>query len=376
MLESPGVTLTAQLLIELRQPAQPDLSPDATRIAWSAAAAGRTGEHPESAIFVAPIDGAAPPRQWTHGGNSRAPAWAPDGTTLAFLSDRHQPGTAGIYAAPAAGGEARPLVTPAESVGTFRWSPDGGRIAYTAADSPDQAGPDIRGETGRPDRLWVLDVGSGASVALTESDRHVREMAWSPDGSSLAYLATPAPELDSLVDAELYTVDATGGAPHRLAAAPWAGGLRWGTDRLVFAGPHGRERVASSTVWAVDPAGAAPVVIGPGPDEPRCADAVVVIPGERRVLVRITEGLDTRLELRDPVLGSAEVVYRSPGDLVGAVGRRTETGLVLGFVESTPERLFEVCAGPAESPRPVSRHGAPLAEVRWGAVEDFRWQSG
>jgi dipeptidyl aminopeptidase/acylaminoacyl peptidase/hypoxanthine phosphoribosyltransferase len=356
--------LTAELLIRLCQPASPDISPDGQQIAWSAGPSGRTGEHPESAIFVAPVDGSTEPRQWTHGGNDRAPAWSPDGSRLAFLSDRAERGVLGLYVVDATGGEAAPLVVPGASISAFRWSPDGSTIAFVAPDkAADEKAPKIRGESWSPARLRTVDV-AGHKVIDVVTDRHVVELAWSPDGGRIAYLAAPNPELDALKDCALWIGDV------RIAAVGWASNLCWAGNRLVFLGPHDGLFVASETVWSVPADGGTPAVIGPQPSEPRCAESVVAVGAQ--ALVRITEGLDTRLELRDPQTGAAEVVYASPGHVIAQAARQTPSGLVLGCVESTPERVFEVCAG-IGAPRQISRHGADLADIRWGRVEDFGW---
>lgn len=107
-------------------PDQPSLSPDGRRIAWSAAPRGRTGEHREDVIFVAPTDGSGPPRQWTERQACWAPSWSPTGTQLAFLSDQDQRGVAGIRLSPLDGGESVQLVRPrTNGVSQFRWSPCG-----------------------------------------------------------------------------------------------------------------------------------------------------------------------------------------------------------------------------------------------------------
>jgi dipeptidyl aminopeptidase/acylaminoacyl peptidase/hypoxanthine phosphoribosyltransferase len=356
--------LTAELLIRLRQPNHADISPDGRHIAWSAGPTGRTGEHPESAIFVAPVDGSAGPRQWTHGGNDRAPAWSPDGSRLAFLSDRAERGVLGLYVADPAGGEAAPLVVPAAGISMFRWSPDGGSIAFVAPDkSEDADAPRVRGEAWSPARLRTVDV-AGREVTDIVTERHVVDLAWSPDGERIAYVAAPDPELDSLNDCALWV----GGS--RIADAPWASDLCWVGDRIVYVGPHEASFVGGTTVWSIAIDGGAPAIIGPDPTEPRCAETATAV--GTRVLVRITEGLDTRLELRDPATGAADGVYASPGHVTAQTARQTPAGLVIGCVESTPDRVSEVCAG-IGTPHQISRHGDDLAGIRWGRVEDFGW---
>src|SRR5688500_2267926 len=101
--------LTADLICTTWRPTEVRLSPDGSRVAWSAAPYGKAGEHAESGIWMAAVDGSAPPRRWTSGGNDTHPRWSPDGTCLAFLSDRADRGTSGLYLLRVAGGEAEPV---------------------------------------------------------------------------------------------------------------------------------------------------------------------------------------------------------------------------------------------------------------------------
>lgn len=78
--------LTLDLVRSLWLPQEVVLSPDASRAAWSAAPAGREGAEAESAIWMAKVDGVAPPRRWTRGGCDTRPGWSPDGLRIAFLA--------------------------------------------------------------------------------------------------------------------------------------------------------------------------------------------------------------------------------------------------------------------------------------------------
>src|SRR5262252_2878679 len=197
--------LTAELIVSLEAPEGVRLSPDGTRAAWVVAPYTRPGEHPESAIWVGWTDAREPSRRWTYGGAEQYPRWSPDGRRLAFLSDRAKRGTAGIHVIPADGGEAAPLVVRERAVSAFAWSPDGSRIAFAAPDEPDdddrrrereRDDAVVNGRYARPRRLLVVDVASGEVTTLDVGDEHLAELAWSPDGGSLACITWPTPTLD------------------------------------------------------------------------------------------------------------------------------------------------------------------------------------
>jgi len=63
-----------------------------------------------------------------------APAWSPDGGTIAFLSDRITPGHQLPYTVAAGGGEARVTAALNGSAESVAWSADGARLLVSAAD--------------------------------------------------------------------------------------------------------------------------------------------------------------------------------------------------------------------------------------------------
>ncbi|MDX6367896.1 MAG: hypothetical protein QOK30_2972, partial [Nocardioidaceae bacterium] len=99
--------LSPEQIAALWSPSDPQISPDGRFVAWTAAPFGKEDEHPETGIWVAAVDASTPPRRWTHGGDDVSPRWSPDGRRLAFLSDRRERSTHGLYVLDAAGGEAR-----------------------------------------------------------------------------------------------------------------------------------------------------------------------------------------------------------------------------------------------------------------------------
>jgi dipeptidyl aminopeptidase/acylaminoacyl peptidase len=93
--------------------------------------------------------------------SSTSPAWSPDGTRLAFTTDRDDKRQ--IYVIDPRGGEARKLTSVEEGVGSFEWSPDGKSIAFTATEARTDADKerekqfgefDVIGEGYRMSHLW------------------------------------------------------------------------------------------------------------------------------------------------------------------------------------------------------------------------------
>jgi dipeptidyl aminopeptidase/acylaminoacyl peptidase len=374
--------LTPELIASLEAPADVRLSPDGSRVAWVAAPYTRAGEHAESAIWVGWTDAREPARRWTYGGADRHPRWSPDGRRLAFLSDRAKRGTAGIHVLPADGGEAAPLVVRERGVSAFEWSPDGSRIAFAAPAEPndedrrkerERDDAVVNGRVAPSDRLHAVDVASGQVIALDTGDEHVAALAWSPDGGRLAYVAWPTPSLDDALRGSLYVIPAGGGEPLALCRA-YARDLAWSSDgaRLVFVAPHGLTTLSGLTAWSIDPSGGVPAIIGPGPDD-RCCGLVAGRPGLAGVPVLIVEGLQTRVEWRDPRSGGATPLYRSRGQLSAFDVVGTADGPGIALVEALPDRLWEVWAGSPAAPCRLSDHHAAVAGVPLGTREEFRF---
>ena len=169
-----------------------------------------------------------------------APAWSPDGGSIAFVSRRRpefdRDDNYDLYVVDATpGATPRQLTTfagedmnPAWGNRAPSWSPDGTLLAYV--------------QGGRPELIYyggqkvaVVPVAGGPAGVLTGSlDRNVLSPTWSPDGRSLLFL---------LEDDRVYhlaRVPAGGGAVERLVE-----GRRAITDLSVAAG--GRVAVLAST---------------------------------------------------------------------------------------------------------------------------------
>ncbi len=243
-------------LYSLRVPVEVRISPDASRVAAvvKEVAPGKDGYR--LSIWLVPSDGTAPARRLTLGARrDSSPRWSPDGSMLAFLSDRsgvlaaggagdepavpdadrEQRGTTQVWLLPMDGGEATQLTRLPEDVEELAWSPDGSRLCITSA-ATSLRRPSRRHDPGaapardariidrllyqrngagftfdRPPNLWVVDVADGHARRLTSGTARDGQPTWSPDGRRIAFVSDrhPAPDLSWRTD--VYLVDAAGG---------------------------------------------------------------------------------------------------------------------------------------------------------------------
>ncbi len=138
------------------------------------------------------------------------PVWSPDGTAIAFVSDRSTgdgPTLDNIWLMTPDGGNARSLTnSPWEDV-LPAWSPDGSQIAFYRWSF---ANP----EEGGPGGLWVANVDGSGERLLQELPGLIAAgldtPAWSPDGRLIAYQFGP-PD-----DGDIHAVPADGGKSVRI----------------------------------------------------------------------------------------------------------------------------------------------------------------
>jgi Tol biopolymer transport system component len=137
-------------LYRLLVPFDPRLSPDGRIAAFTVKRTAIGRDAYRHSIWLAPTDGSAPARQVSLGARSdRQPRFSPDGRALAFISDRRllveeepdRPKEAKdrldcdqVFLLPLDGGEARRL-TDLPGVTEIAWSPDGATLAILTSRS-------------------------------------------------------------------------------------------------------------------------------------------------------------------------------------------------------------------------------------------------
>ncbi|HKQ76636.1 MAG TPA: S9 family peptidase [Blastocatellia bacterium] len=139
-------TITEMDLFKFVWIADPQISPDGSRVAFVRVWVNQKADRYDSALWIAPTSGGAA-RQLSAGPRDIAPRWSPDGKRLAFVravekDGRPQPPQ--IYLLSFDGGEAQALTDLPRGAGAPEWSPDGKTIAF--AISEDTSKPAATGD--------------------------------------------------------------------------------------------------------------------------------------------------------------------------------------------------------------------------------------
>jgi Tol biopolymer transport system component len=125
-------------------------------------------------IYVMNADGSHVTRLTDNTASDGDPSWSPDGTKIAFDSNRDEEGNRDIYVMNADGSHVARLTDNTAFDGDPSWSPDGTKIAFTS-DRDDNV------------EIYVMNADGSGQTRLTDNTAFDIEPSWSPDGEKIAF---------------------------------------------------------------------------------------------------------------------------------------------------------------------------------------------
>jgi dipeptidyl aminopeptidase/acylaminoacyl peptidase len=232
--------MTVDDVIDLVQVSSPRISPDGRRVLYTVSELGAWKDNKRvTSIWIADADGSNA-RRFLANEKDRAPAWSPDGRSVAFLSSRDAAGggrdaeagdgAAQIYVIPVDGGEASKLTDHKGAIRSFEWAKDNASIVFLAAHakpdadkSREKAGDDAivvdEGANGQErgdfSELWRIAIADKTERAITHDDAlFVESFRVSPDASAsrIAVVYRRENTRNGQYHAEVGVVDAATGA--------------------------------------------------------------------------------------------------------------------------------------------------------------------
>jgi dipeptidyl aminopeptidase/acylaminoacyl peptidase len=231
--------MTAEDLYDFELVPDSQISPDGKNVVYVIQHVEKSTEKKFTNLYVVPTSGDQP-KQFTYGNHSDLnPRWKPDGSEIAFLSNRgNLEKSPQIYLIPFGGGEARPLTQIEGSILSFAWSPDGKKILCSVVKTDKEALEREKDESKKKlgvvyrqiDRLfykmdgigylpkernhiWVVDAITGKGKQLTDHAIYDEaDPCLSPDGKWIVFTSNRSPDPDNLIhEVDLYVMPAGGG---------------------------------------------------------------------------------------------------------------------------------------------------------------------
>ena len=199
-------------------------------------------------IYTTEADGSNEVRLTNNGSYDWAFGWSPNGTKIAFVSNRDG-GNQEIYVMNADGSNQTRLTNNGIVDIYAQWSPDGSKILYAAP----QFGASVE--------LYTMNADGTGTIQLTTNGAQDSNARWSPDGSRIVFDR----------GSEIYVIDADGSNETRLTnnAVANFGGL-WSPDGESLLYTQCNAGFTQCDVWQMDTNGGNQVKLfnAPTPDYP------------------------------------------------------------------------------------------------------------
>jgi len=384
-IQLPGVPPTVDQILSLKRAGSPEISPDGRWVAYTVRETNWDDNSYDQQIWLADVRTGATRQLTNSRKSSQSPAWSPDGSRLAFISDRSDKRQ--IYLINPAAGEAEPLTSGDEGVASFSWSPDGKTIAFTQTEPKSSAMKEREKKYGeyqiddqdfRMSHLFVVDVGSRATKSLTSGAFTVGSYAWSPDGKMIAFdhRANPTPAASGSADISIVTV-ADGSLRKLITQDGPDSNPNWSPDgsRIAFESSMANASFfyTNRVIATVPVAGGTPAALTAAFDE----DPNIVAWKPNGILFAASEKTFSYLYRLDP--DTKAIAKTAPGNTPQTVNSGftvSNDAQAIAFLRSDAKTMPEVYVGGGQAPaKKITDMNAQAASWTTSTLEVVSWKS-
>jgi dipeptidyl aminopeptidase/acylaminoacyl peptidase len=412
--------MTAEDTVAITEFSQLAISPDGQRVAYVRSRPVLTNSEStrRGHIWVVSTSGGDPFRLTNGPRGDSQPQWSPDGTRVAFVSRRGDD-VAQVWAIRADGGEAWQVTRSKTAAASPRWAPDGQRIAYTA---PAEATEDeerrdrtrddpivVGSEDSTPDRLWTADIALDApdpptafdtsddtsddtstdSAAATSDGTpsaptasrhtsaafHVSDPRWAPDGSQIAFVASPTPRADDTMFASTIRVlDLDQGSVKDLTTHGRGESCpRWSPDGATVCYLHSPEGYGQKHLYVVAADGGASRCLTASLD--RTVENPMWVTDGEQILCEAHVGVERHLLLTPAAGGDPRQVTSWPSVMHSTVAA-SETGTFATLTSASNSPVAVAVGNIATGAGDSLTHSNPqLSAMSYGETRVLHWTS-
>jgi len=344
----------------------PVISPDGKRIVYVVSRADMDRKVYDFDLWIVNADGTNNIQLTRSIGTSNHPRWSPDGSRIAFLSDRFEHRNA-IWTISAAGGESERLTNEKGIISDFEFAPDGKTIAFTMRDAAGER-EDVRvvDADRRPSQLYLFDLAARAATQLTRGADSYANISWSPDGSQIAAQRERAVKIQDFQNTDIALVSRSGEVKMLIE--------RPGADLVPSFSPDGKSIAFTSTggvsdwlleeqINLVPAAGGTPRLYAPdynrNPDQFRWDGQTLWFVGP---------------------MGTTSQIFRGPrqfSNFDGVIGGFDVRGGILAFVMQSVTAPPEIYVSSVRKfePKQLTHHNDALRNRELGETKLIKWKN-
>jgi Tol biopolymer transport system component/uncharacterized RDD family membrane protein YckC len=199
LVNADGSGLRQLTRFQIGEVARPSLSPDGTTILFQR----QDKPAATSDIWGVQADGSRMRNLTPEPDDEGSPTWSPDGTKVAFASNRSS--ASDIFLMNPDGSGIKQLTNNSAIEDDPVFSPDGKQLAFLKEGSI--ADPPVL-------QLWTMNADGTSARQLTKTPVEIERPAWSPDGNKIAFTRSHGGNTD------VYVIDADGGQEQPLIGGP------------------------------------------------------------------------------------------------------------------------------------------------------------